>query len=92
MGTYVLDEARCTSTAKTVMVGTICSYPKFTPVPFHEDSLWEGYPEETNAPYGIAKLAQLVQAPGQPRPVRAERDLPDADQPVRAGRQVPSRR
>ena len=44
------------------MVGTICSYPKFTPVPFHEDSLWQGYPEETNAPYGIAKLAQLVQA------------------------------
>ena len=43
------------------MVGTICSYPKFTPVPFHEDSLWQGYPEETNAPYGIAKLAQLVQ-------------------------------
>ena len=43
------------------MVGTICSYPKFTPVPFSEDSLWQGYPEETNAPYGIAKLAQLVQ-------------------------------
>jgi GDP-L-fucose synthase len=61
MGTYVLDEARLRDTAKTVIVGTICSYPKFTPVPFSEDSLWEGYPEETNAPYGIAKLAQLVQ-------------------------------
>jgi len=61
MGTYVLDEARLQNTAKTVMVGTICSYPKFTPVPFSEDSLWQGYPEETNAPYGIAKLAQLVQ-------------------------------
>lgn len=61
MGTYVLDEARRRDTAKTVMVGTICSYPKFTPVPFRESSLWEGYPEETNAPYGIAKLAQLVQ-------------------------------
>ncbi len=61
MGTYVLDEARRRQTAKTVMVGTICSYPKFTPVPFSEDSLWQGYPEETNAPYGIAKLAQLVQ-------------------------------
>lgn len=61
MGTYVLDEARLRETPKTVMVGTICSYPKFTPVPFHEDSLWQGYPEETNAPYGIAKLAQLVQ-------------------------------
>jgi GDP-L-fucose synthase len=61
MGTYVLDEARLRDTAKTVMIGTICSYPKFTPVPFHEESLWQGYPEETNAPYGIAKLAQLVQ-------------------------------
>lgn len=61
MGTYVLDEARLQGTAKTVMVGTICSYPKFTPVPFQEESLWQGYPEETNAPYGVAKLAQLVQ-------------------------------
>lgn len=61
MGTYVLDEALRSGTEKTVMIGTICSYPKFTPVPFSEDSLWQGYPEETNAPYGIAKLAQLVQ-------------------------------
>ncbi len=61
MGTYVLEEARKRETQKTVMVGTICSYPKFTPVPFEESSLWQGYPEETNAPYGIAKLAQLVQ-------------------------------
>jgi GDP-L-fucose synthase len=61
MGTYVLDEARRRETDKTVVVGTICSYPKFTPVPFQESSLWQGYPEETNAPYGIAKLAQLVQ-------------------------------
>jgi GDP-L-fucose synthase len=61
MGTYVLDEARRRGTDKTVLVGTVCSYAKFTPVPFTEDSLWQGYPEETNAPYGIAKLAQLVQ-------------------------------
>ena len=61
MGTYVLDEARLRGTDKTVLVGTVCSYAKFTPVPFTEDSLWQGYPEETNAPYGIAKLAQLVQ-------------------------------
>ena len=61
MGTYVLDEARLRGTEKTVLVGTVCSYAKFTPVPFTEDSLWQGYPEETNAPYGIAKLAQLVQ-------------------------------
>ena len=62
MGTYVLEEARRRETPKTVMIGTICSYPKFTPVPFREDSLWQGFPEETNAPYGIAKLAQLMQA------------------------------
>ena len=61
MGTYVLEQARLQQVAKTVMIGTICSYPKFTPVPFVESSLWQGYPEETNAPYGIAKLAQLVQ-------------------------------
>jgi GDP-L-fucose synthase len=62
MGTYVIEEARRADVAKTVVIGTICSYPKHTPVPFKEDSLWQGYPEETNAPYGIAKLAQLVQA------------------------------
>jgi GDP-L-fucose synthase len=61
MGTYVLDATRRLQVPKTVIVGTICSYPKFTPVPFSEDSLWEGFPEETNAPYGLAKLAQLVQ-------------------------------
>ncbi len=60
LGTTVIEAARRAGTAKTVIVGTICSYPKFTPVPFSEDSLWQGYPEETNAPYGIAKLAQLV--------------------------------
>jgi GDP-L-fucose synthase len=61
MGTYVIDEARIRETPKIVVVGTICSYPRITPVPFSEDSLWQGYPEETNAPYGIAKLTQLVQ-------------------------------
>jgi len=61
MGTFVLDATRRADTPKTVMIGTICSYPKFTPVPFREDSLWQGYPEETNAPYGVAKLAQLTQ-------------------------------
>jgi len=61
MGTFVLEAARDAAIDKTVMIGTICSYPKFTEVPFREDSLWQGYPEETNAPYGIAKLAQLVQ-------------------------------
>jgi GDP-L-fucose synthase len=61
MGTYVIDEARRAATPKTVVVGTVCSYPKFTPVPFSEESLWQGYPEETNAPYGVAKLALLLQ-------------------------------
>ena len=61
MGTYVIEEARRRATPKTVVVGTICSYPKHTPVPFQESSLWHGYPEETNAPYGVAKLAQLTQ-------------------------------
>ncbi|MGH2757176.1 MAG: GDP-L-fucose synthase family protein, partial [Actinomycetota bacterium] len=60
IGTYVLEEARHRRTSKTILVGTICAYPKFTPVPFKEESLWDGYPEETNAPYGIAKKALLV--------------------------------
>jgi GDP-L-fucose synthase len=62
MGTYVIEAARRHGTDKTVLVGTVCSYPKFTPVPFREESLWDGYPEETNAPYGIAKKAHLVHA------------------------------
>ena len=62
MGTHVMEAARRHAVTKTVLVGTVCSYPKFTPVPFREDSLWDGYPEETNAPYGIAKKALLVHA------------------------------
>jgi len=62
MGTYVIEEARRRDVDKTVIVGTICSYPKFTPVPFKESDLWNGYPEETNAPYGIAKKALLAHA------------------------------
>ena len=62
MGTYVIDATLEAGTEKTVLVGTVCSYPKFTPVPFHEESLWDGYPEETNAPYGIAKKANLIHA------------------------------
>jgi GDP-L-fucose synthase len=62
MGTYVIEAARRHDVAKTVLLGTVCSYPKLTPVPFSEASLWDGYPEETNAPYGIAKKAQLVHA------------------------------
>ncbi|NND74639.1 MAG: GDP-L-fucose synthase [Ilumatobacter sp.] len=63
MGTHLIEAARHTpGVEKTVLVGTVCSYPKFTPVPFSEDDLWNGYPEETNAPYGIAKKAHLVHA------------------------------
>ena len=60
MGTYVIETARAAGVDKTVILGTICSYPKFTEVPFREEALWDGYPEETNAPYGIAKKALLM--------------------------------
>ena len=60
MGGHVLEQSRAHGVAKLVTLGTICEYPKFTPVPFSEDDLWNGYPEETNAPYGIAKKAILV--------------------------------
>jgi GDP-L-fucose synthase len=62
MGALVMEYARRAGVGTYLQVGTVCSYPKFTPVPFREESLWEGYPEETNAPYGIAKRALLVQA------------------------------
>jgi len=62
MGTFILQETCRRGVAKTVLLGTICSYPKFASVPFSEESLWDGYPEETNAPYGIAKKALLVHA------------------------------
>ncbi|OGN15200.1 MAG: GDP-fucose synthetase [Candidatus Yanofskybacteria bacterium RIFCSPHIGHO2_02_FULL_43_22] len=62
MGTQLMEAARQTGVEKFVAIGTICSYPKFTPVPFAESSLWHGYPEETNAPYGLAKKMLLVQA------------------------------
>lgn len=61
MGTQLIHSAYQAGVKKFVCVGTICAYPKFTPVPFQEDDLWNGYPEETNAPYGIAKKALLVQ-------------------------------
>lgn len=62
MGVQLLDEARQRKLKKFVATGTICAYPKFTPVPFKEDDLWNGYPEETNAPYGLAKKMMLVQS------------------------------
>ncbi|HEX7796623.1 MAG TPA: GDP-L-fucose synthase [Vicinamibacterales bacterium] len=62
MGALTMEHGRQNGVKKYVAIGTICSYPKFTPVPFHEDELWNGYPEETNAPYGLAKKMLLVQA------------------------------
>ena len=61
MGVELMEQARQYGVEKFVTLGTICAYPKFTPVPFQEDNLWDGYPEETNAPYGVAKKALLVQ-------------------------------
>lgn len=61
MGIQLIEAARRNKVKKVVVVGTICAYPKFTPVPFKEEHLWDGYPEETNAPYGVAKKALLVQ-------------------------------
>jgi GDP-L-fucose synthase len=62
MGANVLEQSRLHETPKLVIVGTVCAYPKFAPVPFSEDDLWDGFPEETNAPYGVAKKAVLVGA------------------------------
>lgn len=62
MGIQLMERARLAGVGKFVQIGTVCSYPKFTPTPFKEDELWNGYPEETNAPYGLAKKMLLVQA------------------------------
>ncbi|MCW3998727.1 MAG: GDP-L-fucose synthase [Candidatus Bathyarchaeota archaeon] len=62
MGTQLIEASRIARVEKFVQVGTVCAYPKYTPVPFKEDDIWNGYPEETNAPYGIAKKALLVMA------------------------------
>ena len=62
MGVQLIEQARLRNLEKLVALGTVCSYPKFTPVPFKEDDLWNGYPEETNAPYGLAKKMLLVQS------------------------------
>jgi GDP-L-fucose synthase len=62
MGTQLIEQARLQGVKKFVAIGTVCAYPKFTPTPFREDDLWNGYPEETNAPYGLAKKMMLVQS------------------------------
>src|SRR6478736_2262842 len=62
MGVQLIEQARLHGVQKFVATGTVCAYPKFTPTPFREDDLWNGYPEETNAPYGLAKKMMLVQS------------------------------
>lgn len=62
MGVHMMEESRKAGVSKFVAIGTICAYPKFAPIPFKEDDLWNGYPEETNAPYGLAKKMMLVQS------------------------------
>ena len=64
MGLHLVEQARLHNLEKFVQIGTVCAYPKFTPVPFKEEDIWNGYPEETNAPYGIAKKAMLVMLQG----------------------------
>ena len=62
MGVNLLEESRKNNVEKFISLGTICSYPKFTPLPFKEENIWDGYPEDTNAPYGLAKKMLLVQS------------------------------
>jgi GDP-L-fucose synthase len=64
IGAHVLEQARRSGVEKVVLAGTVCAYPKFAPIPFREDDLWQGFPEETNAPYGVAKKSVLVGAQG----------------------------
>ena len=78
MGANLIEAARVQNTSKFILLGTVCSYPKFTPVPFNEDELWNGYPEETNAPYGIAKktLMKMLQAYGEQYGMRGANLIP----------------
>lgn len=78
MGTNLIEEARNQMVPRFILLGTVCSYPKFSPVPFDENNIWEGYPEETNAPYGIAKktLMRLLQAYGEQYGMRGANLIP----------------
>jgi GDP-L-fucose synthase len=78
MGANLIEAARVQNTSKFILLGTVCSYPKFSPVPFNEDELWNGYPEETNAPYGIAKktLMKMLQTYGEQYGMRGANLIP----------------
>ena len=86
MGVELMEQARQRGVEKFVAVGTVCAYPKFTPVPFSEDDLWNGYPEETNAPYGLAKKMLLVQAQAYREQYGFNAHLPAAGESLRAAR------
>ena len=88
MGANVLEQCRLHGVSKLVVAGTVCAYPKFTPTPFHEDDLWNGYPEETNAPYGVAKKAVLVGAQAYREQYGLDAVFLLAGEPVRAARQL----
>ena len=89
MGMQLIEEARLAQASRSSSaVGTICAYPKFAPVPFREDDLWNGYPEETNAPYGLAKKMLLVQAQAYRQQYGFNAHLPAAGEPLRPARQL----
>ena len=92
MGAHVLEQARLHATPKLVIAGTVCAYPKFTPVPFREDDLWNGYPEETNAPYGVAKKTILVGAQAYREQYGTNAIFLLPVEPLRPGRQLRPRR
>ena len=86
MGVLLLHEAWRAGVSKFVAIGTVCAYPKFTPVPFREDDLWNGYPEETNAPYGLAKKMLLVQSQAYRQQYWVQQHLSVTGEPLRSGR------
>ena len=83
MALHLIEQARVNRLEKFVQVGTICAYPKHTPVPFKESDLWNGYPEVTNAPYGVAKKAAMVMLDGYQRQYGLDRRVRAARQPLR---------
>ena len=87
MGAHVLEQRRVHEVGKLVVAGTVCAYPKHTPVPFREDDLWDGYPEETNAPYGVAKKTLLVGRRPTASSTASTRSI-SAGESLRAGRQL----
>ncbi len=90
MGTQLIEESRLAGVPKLVAAGTICAYPKFAPVPFREDDLWNGYPEETNAPYGLAKKMMLAQSQAYREQYGMNSVVLFPGEPVRAARQLRS--